>query len=762
MRKIRTRFNQVNLSEAAKYIFYFMLLAAASSAQTLNGLKPFGLGIFAALVFARRNILVIAPMYIISCLISDFSWQSLVIGAAPAIVFIIAYFAHHKLNKRMNVTFANLYVLISQIPYVVFAAAGQAIYNILLTVVLTQIFAYIAILAFYAVIIRGLKYKLTVDEFISVLVVIGVIALSLYNISYNGFNLFYLFYGFALLASAYAFLATAPLILGVVAGLGCAFAGGGISSLSICVCLAAAVAAFRNTNAFICAAAMLAADAVLGYYFGAYSGYGWINIAVPAAGALMYLIIPKRFKNRFMNTLSAVSTARAGKTVVNKNRQELSVRLYSLANIFEDMQVLLQGEAGVLPDVLLSRERLAKDIAASCCGKCDGCDACFSSLGSDTSGIIEDILETAERKGKASIIDMPPFITSRCRRINGLIQNINDKIDGAKECASEIVELDRGKQMLATQMSGVAYILDNLADEFKQNVSFDAAREKLIIDELTYHNILCREVMVYGEGGDINVSVLVRESDADKSALIKAVSKIMKVRLVRTGAFDSEGGFVSVHLAPAPRFDFVYGEAARRREGESKSGDTRCVRRISASKVIFAVSDGMGSGDAAESNSSRAIQMVENFYEAGFNNEVVLSLVNRLLSLRGDDSFSAIDLMVLDLNTGACDFIKLGATFTLIKRREGAEAIEGHSLPVGILDTAKPDVIRRILINNDLVLLLSDGVTDVLSEGVLKEFLQEYKGLNPQTLSEEILKMAADAGATDDVTAMAIRVFARL
>ena len=59
---------------------------------------------------------------------------------------------------------------------------------------------------------------------------------------------------------------------------------------------------------------------------------------------------------------------------------------------------------------------------------------------------------------------------------------------------------------------------------------------------------------------------------------------------------------------------------------------------------LFAISDGMGSGDGAAEASAGAISMVENFYRAGFDNAVILSLVNKLLCLTSDDNFTSIDI----------------------------------------------------------------------------------------------------------------------
>ena len=64
--------------------------------------------------------------------------------------------------------------------------------------------------------------------------------------------------------------------------------------------------------------------------------------------------------------------------------------------------------------------------------------------------------------------------------------------------------------------------------------------------------------------------------------------------------------------------------------------------------IYLPICDGMGSGDNAYNISKLSISLIENFYKAGFDNEIILSSVNKLLSLSEQENFSTIDLAVLD------------------------------------------------------------------------------------------------------------------
>ena len=332
------------------------------------------------------------------------------------------------------------------------------------------------------------------------------------------------------------------------------------------------------------------------------------------------------------------------------------------------------------------------------------------------------------------------------------------------ECAGEQAEeADKNRALLAAEMGGVAEVLDNLGDEFKRPLSFDGRRERRISDELTRRGVDCKEVLVCGEQADVDVTLVVKKEDADKKAIVEEVSRIMKVRLKKTHESDATDGYAGIVLSPAPRYDFVYGSAGKSRRGNDVSGDVILVRRMSKNRVLFAVGDGMGSGKNANDLSERAVKTIENFFEAGFSEDVVMEMSNKILTRHATgDGFSAVDIMVLNLNTGAVNFIKLGATFTVIKSGDEPEIIEGNALPMGVVENVQPFVTRRVLSENDVAVLLSDGVTDVTTGGEIAEILDEERRINPEVLSSKILDAAVKNGASDDATVLTVKIFSRI
>ena len=194
------------------------------------------------------------------------------------------------------------------------------------------------------------------------------------------------------------------------------------------------------------------------------------------------------------------------------------------------------------------------------------------------------------------------------------------------------------------------------------------------------------------------------------------------------------------------------------------SGDSQSLVKIDDGKYLVSICDGMGSGAKAKSISNLTMSLIENFYRAGFDNDIILSSVNKLLSLTEEENFSTIDLCIIDGKKNIYDFIKLGATTGYLKRHKGiCEEIISSGLPVGMLEEISPHITKKLINPFDMLVFVSDGVSDRFENKCdLRMFIESADIINPQTLSDEILHKALSLNgniAKDDMTVICVRVF---
>lgn len=181
------------------------------------------------------------------------------------------------------------------------------------------------------------------------------------------------------------------------------------------------------------------------------------------------------------------------------------------------------------------------------------------------------------------------------------------------------------------------------------------------------------------------------------------------------------------------------------------SGDSQTVFNLSESRTALLLSDGMGTGSRASSDSMATINLLEQMISTGYEPELAVRIINQtLLARNARESFATIDLVVADLCTGQLDMIKIGAAASFIKRGNNIEVIQNHSLPIGILNHVEVEPEKRLLCEGDYLIMVTDGILDVQREVTNKEewlsnLLRRCDlALSCQELAETILAQSHD------------------
>ena len=474
-----------------------------------------------------------------------------------------------------------------------------------------------------------------------------------------------------------------------------------------------------------------------------------------AVGVVCALCIPSSVTTK-INGLAKGDNRRAYTGVVNRRGRELAARLSSASDVFYDMSKNLEQVAQNSSEC--SPDKLAKEVAKSFCGRCRDREICFTALGSDTASVLLPMADAAVNRGKVTILDMPPFVTSRCSNMHSLASAINTSAEAYKKRMSEAKSLVACKSLMSEQFAGVALVLDSLATSCAEQVNFASDDVELLKSELLKHNVVASEIVICGEGSKSSATLLVRNSDAQKAVVAKIVSKHLGCKM-EVSKIQDKGSQKAIYLECAPVYEVAFGTAQKRYGEESESGDTVSVLCPSRTRRLFAICDGMGHGSNASKTSKNAVRMIESFYRAGIDSGIILSLANKLLKIGAEDMFSSLDIAVLDMQSGGLDVVKLGSASSFIIRKENIEMLTCTCAPIGIVDDVESITSRYQLFDGDMLLMMSDGVFDVLDGSGVCEAIDEIDTQNPQTLADAILEKALQKGANDDCTVLAMRLF---
>ena len=216
-------------------------------------------------------------------------------------------------------------------------------------------------------------------------------------------------------------------------------------------------------------------------------------------------------------------------------------------------------------------------------------------------------------------------------------------------------------------------------------------------------------------------------------------------------------------------FEVVYGMDRCVGDYQQISGDSFSFLHKEEGQFLASLSDGMGTGLNAYQESEKVVDLLEQFLEAGFTKETAVKMINSALVLRSDGkTFSTIDISSIDLYSGVCEFLKIGAAASFIRRGNWVESITSTSLPAGIFQQTDFEKTCRKLYDGDMVIMVTDGVLDVLpvehQEKLMKDIILEHPTNNPKELADYILdrvRQYKNGRFLDDMTVLVMGIWKR-
>lgn len=750
-----------------KYIFIFGLFFVANNAGINNLFYPFIFGLFFAFLWCNQNVFILSILYILAGFLSNFSLFSLTENVIFVVLFLIIYGIHYKIKKPFKYLHIIIYACICLAPkiFIEIYFLNANIYLQFVELLFGLLYTFAVMKYFESVCVRGLCGRLTNLETICAIVFVVSIFCGLANFNIYNIDLVKFFGVLLLLIFGYISNIQTVLLLTLGIGVGCLLANGLLVYMGVFALFGLTICIFRTKNKYITCVALLAVECLCGFYFNFYTQFDVVSLIPVFVALLIFVIFPTKildmYSNRFNDNLASLTQS----SVINRNREMLYKRLVELSDVFAEMNKVFRGMISGEVANMSAKKLVFNEIKISICKDCPNKAKCYRLV--DVQGYILQMIDIGFEKGKVNILDVPTPFAGKCDKLNSLVSNINDLIGQYKNYAGLINNIDASKVMLAEQLFGVSKIMQDLSLEVKNDVNFEKGKEKKIIDELTYNNVICSDALVFEDYDNIkSVTLAVRKDDSQKASISRVVSKICNCKMdVVSEESSSRAGWQVLSLKSSPKYDCIFGIATKTKTGSLASGDCYSIIKISDSKYLFALCDGMGSGQKAQDTSSTAIELLENFYKAGFDKEIIISSLNKLLSMCNDENFSALDLCVIDVREGVGDFIKMGATQSFVKHKDTTQIIEIGALPLGIVQNAETKSKEIYFSSGDKVVLMTDGVSDSF-DSIQKfgDFVNNISTNNPQEYADIILNKALENNkkiAKDDMSVIVAKIFER-
>lgn len=329
------------------------------------------------------------------------------------------------------------------------------------------------------------------------------------------------------------------------------------------------------------------------------------------------------------------------------------------------------------------------------------------------------------------------------------------------------------KGLMADHLKEMAFIMSDVAKETYRYRPMGERKYKKIARALKEAGIILKRIFVVeNDDGHLEMGLMMKTQRMGR-VIVADVADMLSVEMnIRIRPSKNELLFMAkewktYHFLEEPAFYILTGIAKAVKETEKISGDNYSFFEIEQGRVAAILSDGMGSGENACEESGKVIEMMERFMEAGFRKEMAVQIINGALSAREQEQdMSTLDICELNLYTGGCDFIKVGAACTYIKRGNMVDRLSAENLPLGIFGQIEPEVVHRQLQDGDYVIMLSDGILDAVSQGAGEEFLPEVIGrisnANPDEIANQIIGYCirqSRGHVRDDMTVLVIGIW---
>lgn len=210
------------------------------------------------------------------------------------------------------------------------------------------------------------------------------------------------------------------------------------------------------------------------------------------------------------------------------------------------------------------------------------------------------------------------------------------------------------------------------------------------------------------------------------------------------------------------RFEVSIGTALIPKQFNSVTGDS-CIIRSSGSRVLAALSDGMGSGTVAEAESLKTLELMEKLIGVGFSLDEAADCVNMLMLERvSSEMYATLDAVLIDLATGEMQMLKSGAAPGYLICGNEIRTLYSEALPIGIVRDIAPAISNYAVRNGDMLIMMTDGVSDALGMELIAAIHEHVSALSdPEAIANALLDDAKLLSSADDMSIIVIKITGR-
>lgn len=746
-KKERSKMKGINKKTVLIYLIGFVIARAS-----FLGISPLAIGYFTAAYLEKVSpgLLFITILVGIGSIMSP----TLVLKYLLTMISAIVILESPLIKKRKLPT--KIYYYIPAILLGIFAmmeaAANGWKTDITMMAVLEAIITYISGMIFSMGIGFILKQpkgrKMANEEMISLSIMVAIIIYGMPNIKNPFIAPIETVVYFVIMLFTYKYGVGQGAVTGAVAGFALSLRGASLSSIGILTMMGIVPAMFRSLGRIPTAAVYSLTMAIISIVYDE-AVLSTRQIGALSSALLLFVLLPKSLIYRVdhdkdsvgQNLLSADNLKKLANTRMRIFSESFLKLSKTLENITEKQTRIKQKEIDLV----------FEDISERLCKNCRNCTFCWETHFKEAYQATCDLFEVAERKGYIESRDVPAYFMEFCICSDVLVLETNRGFEIVKLNNIWSNRLAESREVIAGQLKEVSSAIHSLTGDIYGEARVMRNEESRIIRRLKAQHVDVKSITVL-ERTDKRKEIVLNAA-IGKSRCITTkeaaswISEVLGVKFVVSGASKSvlSKKYEEYIFLEDTKFKVLTGVA--RAMKDNVSGDNFSIMKLESGEEVIALADGMGTGKEAADESETVLALLEQLLEAGFRTETAIRLINSNLVLKADkQTFSTIDIGNINLCTGMCEFVKIGAASTFIKRENWVETISSTTLPIGMFKSVDYDSVTKKLYEGDIIIMVTDGVLDCLQtedkEKYMEKTIIDIKSNNPQEIANRILDHA--------------------
>lgn len=749
-------------------------------AMVLGELTPFALAYFACIYFMRSDLLKWTGLALL--LGSFFSTHGM---AGTLLTQMLVFMGLQKAVEkfeRSDIAYAPVLVFVSVFSVQMFlhtvgdAFSWYAFMMLGLEAGLSFILTLIMIQAIPIFTLSRRNYQLRHEEIICLMILLASVMTGTVGWMIGAISIEHVLSRWLILI--FAFVGGAPLgaSVGVVMGLILSLASTeAIMQMSILAFAGLLAGLLKDGKKIAVAIGMLLGTSILSVYIGDQSQM-LASFWESTIAAVLFMLIPKSVTHMIAKYVPGTQEHVKSQHEYAKRMRDITAgRVQQFSEVFRQ----LSRSFGQFSPVALGVKKdddvghFMNAIAEHSCSNCYRRKQCWDEQFYQTYKLMTDMMTEIEVQGQVDKRQIPAQWKKLCVRTEQVLDMMQQQYQLYQHDQHWKKQIHDSRQLVADQLVGVSQVMEDLAKEIKREGQELCVQEEQIrhaLEELGL-SIYSIDIICLDEG---NVEIEIchqytKGHDECRKIIAPLLSDIIGENIaVKSEEYThSREGFYTVLFGSAKAFEVLTGIAGAAKGGELLSGDSYRMVELGNGKYAVALSDGMGNGERASTESYAALNILQQLLQSGMDEQLALKSVNSVLLLRSpDEIYATIDMAIIDMYTAQTTFLKTGSTPSFVKRGHEVMKISANNLPIGIIQDIDVDLVKLQLKPDDLLIMMTDGIFDAPGPAVNKEMwmkrvIQEIETNDPQDIADCILETVVryqSGTIVDDMTVLVAKV----